>query len=203
MKRNSATITATFTSGEVSNRHNLFLKVLPTSGRLVTSLSGGKIWLRKYFRIFGWAEEIVTKTFKIGDKLSRRPPWALLLPIWNFEFFIKFFCFSELSWNDYLIQWMIQIIQKSLRSIHVLSIIFNFLDISANKFFVKWLHQRSHPSSFVIGENMDTISVKSRKNVKTTVVWSLRNFCITGFLKNFRENNFFSKEFYCKIDFTK
>ena len=36
-----------------------------------------------------------------------------------------------------------------------------------------------------------------------STVWSFRNFCITGFLKNFPQNNFFSKEFYCKINLTK
>ena len=41
---------------------------------------------------------------------------------------------------------------------------------------------------------------------RATTLWILRNFCTYhDFLKNFRENNFISKdkEFYCKIDFTK
>lgn len=43
MNKNSATRSRTSTTGEVNNLHSFALKVVPSSGRCITSLKGGKI----------------------------------------------------------------------------------------------------------------------------------------------------------------
>ena len=52
----------------------------------------------------------------------------------------------------------------------------------------------STPCSSNVSWNWSTASVHTVEFTK---------FLYHGFLKNFRENNFFSKKFYCKMDFTK
>ena len=72
---------------------------------------------------------------------------------------------------------------------------------SSNQLFIIFFSKNVTFTKF-LSKKCDSSKYVNFRNFHLTM-WILRNFCITFFLKNFRQNNFFSYEFYYKIDFTK